>query len=318
MMQKKIKGNNQWLKKSTILLLLIFPLITTYAQQVTATVDRNKILIGEPITLTLKVTDVEKIKPIIKWFALPDSTNHIEVIERNKIDTFEINGLLHYQQIVTVTSFDSGSWSIPALEVMFGNASSAAVKKQTDAITITVLSVDVSLLVDYHDIKDIIEPITDDNTLIFWVIGAIVGIAIIVVLYLLRKKYKKRINDFSNNSSIDIYASTMQQLATLQQAAWYNQQQEKKHYQILITICKQYLQQQVNYPIHTLTTDEWMLHLQQLPIDKTVLTSFMQLLRLSDAVKFAQYIPDEIDNTASIDKAKNMIHTVAQKQEYHA
>ncbi len=318
MMQKKIKGNYQWLKIATIILLLIFPLITTYAQQVTATVDRNKILIGEPITLTLKVTDVEKIKPIIKWFALPDSTNHIEVIERNKIDTFEINGLLHYQQIVTVTSFDSGSWSIPALEVMFGNASSAAVKKQTDAITITVLSVDVSLLVDYHDIKDIIEPTTDDNTLIFWVIGAIVGIAIIVVLYLLRKKYKKRINDFSNNSSIDIYASTMQQLAALQQAAWYNQQQEKKHYQILITICKQYLQQQVNYPIHTLTTDEWMLQLQQLPIDKRVLTSFMQLLRLSDAVKFAQYIPDEIDNTASIDKAKNMIHTVAQKQEYHA
>lgn len=318
MMQKKIKGNYQWLKIATIILLLIFPLITTYAQQVTATVDRNKILIGEPITLTLKVTDVEKTKPIIKWFALPDSTNHIEVIERNKIDTFEINGLLHYQQIVTVTSFDSGSWSIPALEVMFGNASSAAVKKQTDAITITVLSVDVSLLVDYHDIKDIIEPTTDDNTLIFWVIGAIVGIAIIVVLYLLRKKYKKRINDFSNNSSIDIYASTMQQLAALQQAAWYNQQQEKKHYQILITICKQYLQQQVNYPIHTLTTDEWMLQLQQLPIDKTVLTSFMQLLRLSDAVKFAQYIPDEIDNTASIDKAKNMIHTVAQKQEYHA
>ena len=92
----------------------------SFSQNISATIDREKILIGEQITLQLKAENITpQTQHITGWFSLPDSGNHIEVVKRSPIDTLNINGTTSYFQNITLTSFDSGNWQLPPLRIIF-------------------------------------------------------------------------------------------------------------------------------------------------------------------------------------------------------
>ncbi len=68
-----------------------------------ATVDKQKILIGEPIHLMLEAT-VQGNVPLI-WPDL-DSLPHFEFVEKGKVDSTQGSDGRSYRQYMTVTSFD--------------------------------------------------------------------------------------------------------------------------------------------------------------------------------------------------------------------
>jgi hypothetical protein len=150
----------------------------SFSQVIRAEVDRDKILIGEQIQLKLTV---ENARMITSWFNIPDTINHIEVVERNKIDTLDVNDVVTYQQIITLTSFDSGRWEFPALSVK-------GVNQSTPPIQIDVLPVDVSHLQDYHDIKDIEEAQAESSTAIIIILAIITLLSILILIWLYRRK----------------------------------------------------------------------------------------------------------------------------------
>ncbi len=89
-----------------------------FSQNVSASVDRDKILIGEQVELSLKVTNMDRsIQDIDKWFNLPDSFNHLEVVKRLPVDTSVVDGIYTYSQKILLTSFDSGYWQIPPANI---------------------------------------------------------------------------------------------------------------------------------------------------------------------------------------------------------
>src|SRR5262245_16002207 len=81
---------------------------------VKAVVDKNKILIGERILLTLEA-DIPEEKQI-RFFAI-DSLPHFEIQEREKTDTSNTSDGTFLKQVLTITSFDSGHWVIPVLSL---------------------------------------------------------------------------------------------------------------------------------------------------------------------------------------------------------
>src|ERR1700744_1436935 len=108
-----------------------------------ATVDKQKILIGEPIQLMLEAT-VHGDAPI-SWPDL-DSLPHFEWVEKKKIDSSISPGQRYYRQYLTVTSFDSGAWSIPRLAFVDGNK-----KYFTDSIRINIRYTRMEAGNDYQD-----------------------------------------------------------------------------------------------------------------------------------------------------------------------
>ncbi len=90
--------------------------------------------------------------------------------------------------------------------------------------------------------------------------------------------------------------------------------QVKQHYQLLTNICRQYFSTQVHHAALHQTTDEWMVNLQSLPTEPGVKTSFFQLLRLADTVKFAKYLPPTDDTYQTIPVARQMLRQVSQLQ----
>src|SRR5689334_17318257 len=79
-----------------------------------ATVDKNRILIGERIHLMLEA----KFPPNepMRFFEL-DSIPHFEILERQKVDTTDQSGQIDLRQVLVLTSFDSGAWAVPAFQL---------------------------------------------------------------------------------------------------------------------------------------------------------------------------------------------------------
>src|SRR3979409_1750558 len=100
--------------KATCFLPLLLAVIVVTAQSKTtvkASVDRNKILIGEHIQLTLEADIPEN--ELIHFFII-DSLPHFEILSKPKIDTTNTHDGTRLRQIISITSFDSGHWVIPS------------------------------------------------------------------------------------------------------------------------------------------------------------------------------------------------------------
>jgi len=278
---------------------------SVFAQTVKAEVDRDKILIGEQIKLKLTL---QTPMPPSTWFQFPDSINHLEIVNRSKIDTILNGRYTNYSQTITITSFDSGRWEFPSLSI-------ASIKQATPPIAIDVLPVDVSKLQDYHDIHEIEEVKQENDPVIIAIIIAFTIISLIVTIWLLLKKKKLSIKAPVLKDNLTPLQWALNELDKLQQQMLYKNNQVKKHYSELTNISRNFFHLQLHQPSLQQTTDEWMVNLQSIPIDGGSKTSFFQVLRLADTVKFAKYLPTQEDAEQSIETTRLMIQQVAQWQQ---
>lgn len=302
--------NREWLKCLKLvafLLLLIVSFNTSFAQKVSATLDRDKIVIGEQLTLQLKVTDVNASTTFLaNWFSLADTVNHITLIKKDTLDTVDVNGLATYVQHITITSFDSGRWAIPLQPITLQDR---ATGKQTvikaDSIFLQVLPVDVSNLKDYHDIKDIIDvPAQTDYTL--WIAAAISAIAVTVLVILLIMRRKKRPAPVIKKAPRSTRPPLEEAINNLKQLEAENlpaKGQTKDFYIRLDDICRTYFEERLSLQVMQLTSDELVPAISLYLQNKQAKTAYMQLLQLIDAVKFAKYTPAQSEHTEALQVA---------------
>ena len=271
------------------------------AQTIKASIDREKILIGEQILLTLQI---ENVKGTSGGFNLPDSFNHIEVVERRKIDTLTIGKVISYRQVISLTSFDSGTWQIPGLAVQ-------GITQNTKPLTIEVLPVDVSGLIDYHDIKEIIEVEEKTDWLFILMIALSVLVLAGILYWFFTRKKKKVLKPVPATIKQSALEKALADLDKLEAENLYEKNKVKEHYSRVVDISREFFGTSTGHTSLQKTTDEWMLQLQYLQVNAETKTTFFQLLRLADAVKFAKYLPPEMENENSVKQAKNMLQEVA-------
>ncbi len=267
----------------------------SFGQRVSATLDRDKIVLGEQVSLQLKVEGVNPRSSFITaWFAFPDSINHLNIVKAGQEDTVDVNGLTTYLQQITITSYDSGRWAIPLQPIVVEDRVTG--KKTTikaDSLFLQVLPVDVSALKDYHEIKDIIDvPAETDYTLI---IAAAVSVVIVTILLILffRKKKKPADKTAKPAFKVDALEDAIQKLQQLEKEMPQDKAQLKLFYTKLDEICREYFTRRMPVQVMQLTSDEVMFAIGVYLQDKQAKTAYHQLLRLVDAVKFARYTPDQ-------------------------
>ncbi len=273
------------------------------AQQVSATIDRDKILLGEQITLQLKVTGIHnRDNPVAAWFNLPDTINHLEVVKRLPIDTLDVDGSTTYFQNIVITSFDSGAWTLPAMQLKLVNNNTVLT---TTAFTIEVLPVDVSNLQQYHEMKDIIAvEVKTDWLRIF--IFAVVLVAMALFIYYLTKRKKTKPAARQPAVIRSLFEETIARLEALGKETL----PATVFYARLDAICRNYLQEQLHIRALHLTQDELTQQLNVYLQQPDERTAFYQLLRLMNAVKFAKYAPPAAQQAESINTAKATVQYI--------
>ena len=260
-----------------------------------ANIDKNNILIGERIQLNLEA-DFPLHEPM-RFFTI-DSIPHFEILERNKMDTVDNNEGIKLSQSLTLTSFDSGHWVIPPLELPGDKP------MLTDSFPVNVGFSPFDPNQDYHDIKDIIDVQVEKKKEQNWYWYAAASVLLVAaIVYLLIRKKKKPV---PVAAPIDPYKEAKTELEKLKS----EKLSSKLFYTRLVDIFRLYIFRRKGIASLQKTTDDLVIQLKQLKLPEGDFNLLAQSLRMSDFVKFAKYEPDEQDKENSLKITKHIIDTV--------
>ncbi|MDQ6844233.1 MAG: BatD family protein [Bacteroidota bacterium] len=286
--------------------------ISAQLPQVKTSVDKNNILIGEQIQYKVESSMPDN-SYRLTWFSIPDSFGHFVVVSKSKIDSSFVNGTIRFSQVLTLTSFDSGRAAIPSLSLTAEplNADSSY-NLLTDTIPINISYSPLDSVKTFHDIKNIIE-VKKELPWWIWLLLSIAFLIIIFLVIFLIKVFRKKQNipDLIK-AKLTPYDEAMQALTDLdkQQLLQKNEPDNyrvKEYHTRLSEIFKRYITRKTNtYKLH-LTSDEILMELGGYGIEKDQLSAFANSIRMSNAVKFAKYIPPQSESENCLHQTKEMI-----------
>lgn len=268
---------------------------------VKASVDRDKIMIGEQVELKLEARVPAGTE--VKWFPV-DSITHFEFIEKGKIDTVITTDARTYRQTLLITSFDSGRWSLPAFPLSIGNR-----EYLTDSLPVSVAYSNFDPKQEYHDIKDILEIENTSLPYINWVLLGLALVSLGAVLYFLRKKVT-RLQAPVVTRPISKLSPLQEALQALEEVSRKNTGEQtavKVFHTGINDILRWYLYRRAGIATMEKTSAELMLQLQQFNLPAADFTQLAQVLRMNDAVKFAKYQPSPQENGQAIETIKQSV-----------
>ena len=263
--------------------------------------DKKAILIGEHFHCKIDASfPLHSFK--VQFPALPDSFNHFEVVKKGEVKTAEKNGILNCSQEFTFTSFDSGLNMFPSLPVVFQPANkNTSLKLLTDSFLINVSYSPLDSVKTFHDIKSIIE-VKDEWPLWMWIALGLSIILLIVLLYSLYKNRKRKKPEVIFASKLSPLEEAKQSLKELEKQQLLLKGEVKLFHTRLAEIFKRYVARKTNTSLLQFTTDEILIHLESLNINKDIISATASNQRMADAVKFAKYIPsNDVSNQAYAD-----------------
>lgn len=258
-----------------------------------ATVDKQKILIGEPLHLSVELNIPEQ----EAFHSIPiDSIAHFEFLQSPKIDTSNSSTGTRITAVYQLTSFDSGQWVIPPF-----NYSPSIV---TAPIPIDVVFSDFNPDQDYHDIKDIIEVKAAKKMEWWWYL--IFPVVVLLALTIYFNKKMKPVITTSPPVTIDSYKQAMESIQKLETVV----ATDKEFFTELVTIFRLYVFRKKKIVSLQKTTDDLVLQLQTAGLTTADHNQLAQALRLSDFVKFAQFLPAAEDRLHALQTIKHTIQEI--------
>jgi BatD DUF11 like domain len=285
-------------------LILLAGYLPVYAQEtptVKASLDKNQILIGEPLRFSIDVKS-----PMVSGNQLPqfDSIPHFELIEKGSRDSLISATGASYHLEWKLTSFDSGTRYIPSFAVIVGKQS-----YKTDSLAVEVSYGKVDSAQDYHDIKTIIDIENPDVKYIPWILGALTIVALFLFVWYIRKPFiKETVNrqpsTASQKTAFDEAMATLDQLRNMLRE---DPDSVKKYYSGIYDTLRLFMNRKLGLVTMEKTSGELIMMLSNLKMDREEFSKLNNALRMGDFVKFAKYVPGPFENDSNWEVIRNSI-----------
>ena len=299
------------LVKVAIIICFSFCMPDVFAQSpdVKTSVDKADILIGEQIKYKVSATFPAGVFKV-NWFLPPDSVAHFEIVDKSKIDTTAENSNTKLEQTITMTSFDSGRWNIPAFRINFDPVKDdTTLNLYTDSIPVNVGYAASDSTNQLRDIKPIME-VTVKNYLWYYVGGGI--LLLLVIAFMLWRYFKNRKKEPAtiSSSKLSPYDEALQSLDKLKQLNLQNPEDIKQYHAKLSAIFKWYISRKQRVNIMNKTTGDVLIQLTENNLPKEIITNAATALCCGDAVKFAKYLPVTSESEDCFNKIKEVIQFI--------
>jgi hypothetical protein len=257
-------------------------------------VDKKDILIGEKIELTIIANKNASI-------VIPDTIPHFEVIEKQTRDTI-LNNATVSKTILSFTSFDSGSYFFPALQMKLNETTSTA-----DSFLVNVGYMPIDKQATPRDIKTIIEEDYINWDLIKWIALATLGL--ILLFFIIRSLFKKKkeVSFVQNKNAYKEALLALQDVSTKNEA---DSITIKELHTELATILKVYYSNVDKTNVLSKTSSEVLDKLEAYKLKAEIAAQTKSALQTGDATKFAKYEPQKEENKNAIDFIKNTIDAI--------
>lgn len=276
--------------------------------QVKAIPDTTQIRIGEAVKISvtakvmiyaLKGAQIKVVFP-----NLPDSLNHLEIVERTPLDTTgsDANQKI-WKQTITLTSFDSGRWELPPMKFeVFSVTDGSYDSVFTDPIFIDVNTVAVDTTKAFKPIKPLRSVAW--NILDYWpyLLAALVLAVLIVFYFVFWRKRKPQAPPAPPKPSKPPYQLAMEQLEQLGKDKPWNTD-VKSYYTQLTDILRQYFEQQFHIAALEQTSAELLQNIKPVTILNQQRDKLQAILVVADLAKFAKMQPSPQEHEDCLQKA---------------
>ncbi len=291
-------------------------------------IDKNEIFVGQQVGLTYHLTlengQEINFKPFLKSIPIKRNLKENEKAKKENIfleittsfiDTIiVVNGKREWFGSYSITGWDEGSFTIPNTSVIIDN-------KKVDFPN-AILKVKLVKAIKGKDIYDIKESFTKIPDAPFslkqfysdykiW-IYSILALLLVVFLYF---KWKKKANVIEKIKELTLKEKTILAIENLDKLKMWSDGRLKEHYVELSFIMRSYLSSLFEINLLEKTTHESKILLTQKGLNKEVIGTIVEILDLSDMVKFAKSSPEEITAIRFSVISKQVVEITSQLEE---
>ena len=281
-----------------------------------ATASKNKIVIGEPATVTLefKFPASQLIDSVEFQLASNGDSlgNNWElwrkgIVEKNSYQEDNGEFFISFTQNFSIANFDTGSYTLPP-SIAFFNSD----KLFSNSLEFTIEMDKIDEKAFIKNIKPIKEvSIAWYEYLIhfikkygWWIL--IILVFIFAGIYLYKKFYKKKINSISI-PSIPLEVTLLESLKNIKEKKYWENGRFKKYYSELSNVLWQFLEYRYSIQTFEKTSGEILESLKWSEIPKKYPSELSRFFEISDGVKFAKFNPLQKDNVHSFELIKELI-----------
>lgn len=277
---------------------------------VSAKLDTNAIMIGDQIGLKLEAKVPKGFQ--LQWPELHDSLSpHILMIKSGKIDSVIENGFTNFTRHITITSFDSGYFTIHPLNFKLTHKGTSRI--DTLSTQMLYLHVYTPMVDTTKAFKAIKGPISEPYTfgeIIPWVLLVLIGIAAIIflTLFIQRRKKNKPMFVRKPKPKLPPFEQAIKKLEELRLSRIWQSGKLKIYYTDITDIMKEYFTDRFGFDAYEMTSDEILDQLKEEKINKQAMTKLKETLELSDLVKFAKAAPSPLENETSLNYCVDFVN----------
>ena len=281
-----------------------------HAQQVRMTVDTTVIAIGDPTVLRVQADrDVTAGSESFEWPAWQDTIpGGLEILQVLGADTTAIEGedgnpIIRVERAYEITAWDSGYLAIPPALLVWG----------TDTIASNPLLFNVLLappgepgqIAGHADIRRV--QWSWQEQLQRWLpwflaLAAALGLAFFFMRWWRNRPVEEVVESTPAAPLEPAHIVALRELDRIEKEAVWKQGHIKAHHAAVSEVIRTYFERRYNYPAMERSTDELRSGLVHMPIRAHEKELILELLSLTDLVKFAKWSPQAADHQRIIEQ----------------
>ena len=308
------------MKKTKLLFLLplfqLFSFVATAQEyRLEAQLDSTKIMIGDYLHVKLSLnmpTGAKATIPPITQEIFDDSG--IDWIASSPFDTVQEGNRTVLQQIITITSFDEGTYHFPAVPVL--GEDSITILAYSDSLMFTVETIAVDTTAAIRDIHGYARVPLTFREVIPYVGITLLAVAILALIVMLIIKYQKKqkptqiIVKPKPKEKPDVIA--LKALEALWLKKLWQEGHVKLYYSELTEILRVYIEYMYDIYAMEMVSAEIMEEMAKKSIPAEAYNQLKDLLQTADLVKFAKWDPLPNDHSRCFDEAKSFVVTTTE------
>lgn len=299
--------------KIILVVLFTWPFLANSQVTVDVKMDTNMLLIGDQTKFTLEANYPDSV--FVRFPVFSDTIiDKLEIVDIAVPDTLHENNFFTVKHAYTVTSFDSGWYTIPPQPFTIGFPASDKVDTLHSLETyfgVITMPLDTANPNAIADIKaPVSAPVTFKEILPF--AGGFIGLLLLAfVVYYLYKRLAKKEPVFvkKEKPKEPAHVIALRDLEQLTHEKLWQKGEVKQYYSELTEIVRRYIEDRFNKAALEQTTDEIIDEMRTVnEVDKVLKDGLFDLLVRADLVKFAkgQAVADE--NEQSLQFAYNFVN----------
>ena len=252
-------------------------------------IDSVAILIGQQTHMTLSVT--AKPGARISWPRLKPSQYlipGIEIVELQKGDSTDADGMIKISRVYTLTSFDEKLYSVPALEIKVDGKSYMGKQLALKVMTIPVDTLHPNKFYPAKGVQD--NPfLWKEWSLPFWLSILFIMLCLLTVYFIVRLKQNKPIvARVKIVKFVPAHQKALKAIENIKAEHMMTSQDQKEYYTRLTDALRQYIKERFGFNAKEMTSSE-IIYLLQKAGDQKGIDELRELFTTADLVKFAKY-----------------------------